>query len=357
MPAHSLADSFATPADAAACRALLRSGSRSFHMASLLLPPRVRDPATSLYAFCRMADDAVDTGGDGAAALEDLRVRLDRIYAGNPAAHPADRAFADVVAQFEIPRIFPEALLEGFAWDFENRSYRDLPQLRDYAMRVAGSVGAMMAIVMGVRHAEPIARACDLGVAMQLTNIARDVGEDARLGRLYLPQDWLRAAGIDPAAWLARPVYSGALAGIVERLLEAADALYVQSARGVSELPADCRPGMQAARLLYREIGREVARRSFDSVGQRAVVSTPRKARVLAAAALCASQPAVSPVSASLPEARFLLDALPGAWTHDMARVRAARRPRVEERVLWLFDLFERLERREQRTGDIVNLS
>lgn len=357
MPAHSLADVFATTADAAACRALLKSGSRSFHMASLLLPERVRDPATSLYAFCRMADDAVDLGADGAAALDDLRERLNRIYAGTPGARAEDRAFADVVARFSIPRAFPEALLEGFAWDFENRCYEDLSHLRAYAMRVAGSVGAMMAMVMGVRRAESIARACDLGVAMQFTNIARDVGEDAGRGRLYLPLQWMSAAGIDPSAWLARPVFSAPLAGLVARLLEAADALYARSASGVCDLPSDCRAGMHAARLLYREIGREVARRSFDSVSQRAVVSLSRKAGVLARAAFTAPRRLDSPGSAMLPEARFLIDPLAAVWPQELARPPAARRPRVEDRVVWLFDLFERLERQDHAPGDIVNLS
>ncbi len=98
-----------------------------------------------------------------------------------------------------------DALLEGFAWDAAGRRYDTLDDLLDYAARVAGAVGAMMAVLMGVRDPALLARACDLGVAMQLTNIARDVGEDARAGRLYLPLAWLREAGIDPDAFLADP--------------------------------------------------------------------------------------------------------------------------------------------------------
>ena len=97
----------------------------------------------------------------------------------------------------------PDALFEGLQWDCEGRRYEDLEALHAYAARVAGAVGVMMALLMGVRDADALARACDLGVAMQLTNIARDVGEDARAGRLYLPLDWLREAGLDPAAFLA----------------------------------------------------------------------------------------------------------------------------------------------------------
>jgi len=356
MLAPSYDKSFASLADAVACRAMLRGGSRSFFAASLVLPKSVREPATGLYAFCRMADDAIDLGEDRCAALSDLRVRLERIYAGDPCAVAADRAFADAVSRFAIPKAFPLALLEGFEWDSENRRYENFSQLKAYGVRVAGTVGAMMAMVMNVRDPALIARACDLGVAMQLTNIARDVGEDARCGRLYLPLDWLYAAGIDPEAWLARPTFDDKMAGVVERLLAAAEALYARSDTGIANLPGACRPGMYAARLLYAEIGREVARRKFDSVNQRAVVSWQRKARILADSVIAATRSSVIPCAESLEEASFLLGAMPVAPSSqamppaDSAR-ECARWPRVEDRVVWLVDLFERLERRDRAAG------
>ncbi len=270
------------PADMDACRALLKGGSRTFHAASKVLPRKVSDPAIALYAFCRLADDAVDLGDNRAAAVERLKERLDRAYRGQPMDQAADRAFADVVARFSIPREVPEALLEGLAWDAEGRRYETLPELYAYAARVAGTVGAMMTLVMGQRTPEIVARACDLGVAMQLTNIARDVGEDARAGRLYLPQSWLRDAGIDPDAWLAKPVFTREIAIIVQRLLDAADGLYGRATLGIRNLPMACRPGIYAARALYAEIGRELERGGLDSISRRAVVSTNRKLKVLA---------------------------------------------------------------------------
>lgn len=257
-------------ADIALCRASLRHGSRSFLAASLLLPREVRDAACALYAFCRMADDAVDQQGtDEAAAVAMLRARLACIYEPGAAASAlpmaADRALAGVVAHFDIPRALPEALIEGFAWDAAGRSYDTLEQLQDYAARVAGTVGAMMALIMRVRSPDAVARACDLGVAMQLSNIARDVGEDAAMGRLYLPRQWMREAGIDPQAWLARPVFTPALASVVQRLLAAADALYARVGSGVAQLPLACRPGINAARFLYADIGRQVQRAGCDS--------------------------------------------------------------------------------------------
>ncbi|MFN5828372.1 MAG: phytoene/squalene synthase family protein, partial [Rhodobacterales bacterium] len=206
-------------ADMAHCRAAIRSGSLSFHAASRLLPPRVRDPALALYAFCRLADDEVDEGRDKTRAVLTLRDRLDLAYRGQPRNAPEDRAFAALVEDFAMPRALPEALLEGLAWDATGRQYDTLSAVLDYSARVAAAVGAMMCVLMRVRDADALARACDLGLAMQLTNIARDVGEDARAGRLYLPRDWLRDQGLDPERFLANPEPDPRIARLTRRLL------------------------------------------------------------------------------------------------------------------------------------------
>jgi len=330
---------------------MLRGGSRSFFAASLVLPKSVREPATGLYAFCRMADDAIDHGTDRVRALAELHARLDRIYAGDPLAEAPDRAFADAASRFAIPKSFPEALLEGFEWDSGNRRYPDISALKGYGVRVAGSVGAMMAMVMGVRDSVLLSRACDLGVAMQLTNIARDVGEDARANRLYLPLDWLQDAGIDAAAWVARPRFDARLAAVIERLLATADDLYARADAGIAKLPSACRPGMHAARLLYAEIGHELKRRGLNSVQERAIVPWQRKARILADAVVAATRAGAAPSGETLDEAKFLLDNGTEAGEFLAAlpiETRRARWPRVEDRVAFLVDLFERLERRER---------
>lgn len=324
-------------ADLAACRALLRTGSRSFHAAARLLPRAVADPATALYAFCRAADDAIDSGRDPARALDALNARLDRCYAGRPADDPVDRAFARTVAAHAIPRALPEGLLEGMAWDAEGRRYETLGDLQAYAARVAGTVGAMMTVVMGRRDPEVLARACDLGVAMQLTNIARDVGEDAGMGRVYLPLAWLAEEGVCPDRLLADPRPSPGLARAVARLLAAADPLYDRSAAGVAALPAACRPGIDAARRLYAAIGREVERRGCDSVSSRAVVSGRRKAGLAGLALLAALPGQPKRSGAGLPQVRFILDAV--------AALPPAARAREPGPLLRLLALFERLER------------
>ena len=148
-----------TLADMEACRAMIRTGSLSFHAASRVLPAKVRDPALALYAFCRVADDEVDEGTDKAAAVLRLRDRLDLIYRGRPRQKPSDRAFAAVVEGLEIPRVLPEALLDWLAWDALGRRYDTLSGVLDYSARVATPVGAMMCVLIGVRDRDALARA------------------------------------------------------------------------------------------------------------------------------------------------------------------------------------------------------
>lgn len=327
--------------DMEACRAMIRTGSLSFHAASRLLPARVRDPALALYAFCRVADDDVDEVQDKAHAVLRLRERLDLIYAGRPEARASDRAFAAVVQDFDMPRALPDALLEGLAWDAMGQRYRSLPELHGYSARVASSVGVMMCVLMRVRDPDALARAADLGLAMQLTNIARDVGEDARAGRLFLPLDWLEEAGIDVEAFLADPRPSPALARVTARLLRVADDLYHRAGAGVYRLPSDCRVGIAAARHIYAAIGSQVARAGHDSVTQRARTSRGQKLALMAQAVLGAGLTHVMPRPALLharpvPEVAFLIDA-------------AGQRSAKPQRSETLLAILEQLEARDRR--------
>lgn len=281
-----VADDSVYAADVAHCRAVLRRNSRTFHAASLLLPRHVREPASVLYGFCRLADDAVDVEGGRMEAVARLHDRVRRAYANTPAAVPADRALAEVVRRHAIPRCLLDGLVEGLAWDAQGRRYESLEDLYDYAARVAGTVGAMMAALMGARSPQALARACELGVAMQLSNIARDVGEDARMGRIYLPLQWLREAGVQPEELLAARRFDPRVGAVVQRLLDQADALYARVGAGVGVLPLACRPGINAARFLYAEIGREVERAGCNSITRRAVVPTTRKLQLLLRATL-----------------------------------------------------------------------
>ncbi len=336
--------------DLAECRKAIKQGSKTFFNASLLLPAAVRDPAYGLYAFCRLSDDAIDLSGGSTVALARLQDRLLRVYDGRPLQIAADRAMANLVQQFAIPRAIPEALLEGLAWDTQDRRYEDLPDLLDYAARVAGTVGVMMTLIMGVRSPEALARACDLGVAMQLSNIARDVGEDARAGRLYLPLRWLRDAGIDADVFLANPTMSEALRTVVARLLHEADRLYNRARRGIAYLPQPCRHAILSAAMLYAEIGREVENLSHNSVMYRAHVSTARKLQLLAQAAFLTPLLKRDTSLPPLEEVRFLIEAVEAAPLPQSIYCgsSAARVPKPQfQRVLAIFERLERSEKCE----------
>ena len=317
-----LVPEFATPADLALCRQMIRQGSKSFHMASLLLPNIYRQHARALYGFCRMADDLVDHATSPVEAVEQLSQRLNAIYAGAPADNPTDRAFADVVLRFAIPRAVPDALIEGFVWDAQGHHYQTQSDITAYGVRVAGTVGVMMALIMGERRPEALARAIDLGVAMQFSNIARDVEEDQKLGRQYLPGEWL-GEGAPKAA---------------TRLVQEAETIYARAASGIAQLPRSCRASINAARLLYREIGLVAQHQNHKG---RAIVSTARKLKLVAYAIL--QTPWLRPKNPTpcLPEGQFLLDAVAEAPApQNVAKG-------FDEQVGWVMKMFIAVESRK----------
>lgn len=332
----------AQSSDYTACREAIRHGSRSFFAASKLLPRSMRDPAYALYAFCRLSDDAVDLPGASADAVDQLRLRLDLIYAGTPHDAPADRALSDVVRRFDMPRALLEALLEGLEWDRDGRLYETIEDLHAYSARVAGAVGAMMAVLMGSRSEWMLARACDLGVAMQLTNIARDVGEDARAGRLYVPRQWMRETGLDPDVFLADPVASEKTALLVKRLLAEADRLYRRSQPGIACLPLACRPAIWAARYIYADIGTAIAALDHNSIDHRARTGTGRKLALLGLSVGAATVPMGADRTPALDEVRFLVDAavLP----------EEARRPlwKLDDGIVRVFEMLADVQERER---------
>lgn len=292
--------------DFEACRDALARGSKSFHFAWRLLPVRLRDPFAAFYAFCRVTDDAVDESDDPTRALGACVARTDAIFAGRPADDPVDRAFARIVDTHALPRAPIDALLDGYRWDAEGREVETRSDLLGYAVRVASSVGVVSTYLMGPRERSTLARAADLGAAMQLTNVARDVGEDARLGRVYLPRDWLREEGVDAGAWLRAPRHSPALGRVVRRVLDEADLLYARAESGIAALPADARPAILAASRIYREIGRIVRENGYDAVSSRATTSTARKVLVAVSSRL-ESRSVSALAEPALPEAELLL--------------------------------------------------
>ena len=255
-------------------RRILAHHSKSFAFAGRLLPAWCRDDAAALYAWCRRCDDAVDGPREAAAratAVAELRVELARACGPGVESDPILAAFQDVMRRHAIPWRCAEELVDGMAMDVGEVCYQTFDELLLYCYRVAGTVGLMMAHVMGVRNWSMLRRAVDLGVAMQLTNICRDVAEDAERERIYLPADLLQACHQpdDP---------DGDVSRAVAELLRRADDYYASADAGLGALPVRCAIGIRAARLIYAEIGRVIARRGFDVRAGRAVVSRGRKA-------------------------------------------------------------------------------
>lgn len=294
------------------CERILRQGSKSFYAASRLLPPRVRYATVPLYAFCREADDAIDTAVERERAVSKLEARLEAMYSGRPKDNPVDRELCLVIEERRLPRAAFEALLEGFEWDAEQHRYNNLSELEAYSVRVASTVGVLMACLMGVRTRAALARACELGVAMQLTNIARDIGEDARAGRLYIPREWLGELGVDVEAWLGNPEPTEPIKAVTQRLLNRANELYVRADAGIGLLPADCRGAIRAARLIYSEIAQVIAANGYDSVTRRAVTGKGRKVALAARGFTWSVRPPPPDVAFSPPidSAVFLIEAV-----------------------------------------------
>lgn len=278
---------------AAACRAELARHSKSFDLASRLLPPARRDAAAALYAWCRRVDDAIDLAAPGAAAdalAREIRVLHD-VYAGAVQSDLVLTAFQDVVHACALPSHYPRELLEGMAMDVSSARYSDWADLDLYCYRVAGTVGLMMSHVLGVRRDGALVHAAHLGMGMQLTNIARDVAEDWALGRLYLPQRALReqgAASLEHALGGAPPeAVRGALARVTLATLDRAERYYASGDRGLRDLSWRSALGVRTARQVYAEIGAIVRARGGDPLSGRAVVSRPRKLALAAGSLLC----------------------------------------------------------------------
>lgn len=275
-----------------ASRDSIQRGSTSFSAASRLFDARIREDAYMLYAWCRHCDDEIDgqVMGRGAVGLDpvlaarklaELEDKTRSAMAGEPPDDTAFAAFQRVTQRHGIPAQHPLDLLQGFRMDVEGCIYRTLQDTLLYAYHVAGVVGVMMAQVMGVRDIATLRRASDLGLAFQLTNIARDVIEDAKVGRVYLPAEWLGAAAGDPVA-VMDPANRAVVFAATKRLLMEAEPYYASARWGFRELDFRSAWAVAAARGVYRQIGLKVRAAGPTGMHRRASTGTLIKiARVL----------------------------------------------------------------------------
>jgi phytoene synthase len=266
----------------------IKVGSKSFAAAAKLFPADVRRSVLMLYAWCRHCDDTVDgqelgfgavalTQQEAAMQLARLEDQTRRAYAGEKMGDPAFAAFQEVALRHAIEPRYAVDHLAGFKMDVEQAHYETIDDTLRYCYHVAGVVGLMMASIMGAGKATVLDRACDLGLAFQLTNIARDIVDDAGMGRCYLPAAWLREAGIPPHE-LALPRHRAALAGVAARLVDYAEPYYASATTGIIALPLRCAWAIATARNVYRQIGIEIKARGPRAWDER--VGTTRAAKL-----------------------------------------------------------------------------
>ncbi len=296
-----------------AARESIARGSQSFAAASTLFDRPTRERAWLLYAWCRKCDDIADgqehggalsNDGDAAGRLARIRSLTAKARAGEHCGDFAFDAFGLVARECDIPRAYSNDLIEGFALDAADWRPTTTADLMRYCYHVAGVVGKMMALVMGVRADDEatLSRACDLGYAFQLANVARDVREDAVAGRCYLPREWLAEVGLSDEALvraacapvgtpqlgsaplehmqdgdLAWTAVARQLAPLGKRLADMAATYEVSARIGARKLPFRARWAVLAAAGIYGDIAREVARRGEHAWDSRVVTSKAAK--------------------------------------------------------------------------------
>jgi 15-cis-phytoene synthase len=268
------------------CRWMIIKGSKSFSLAARLFDSDTRDAAFFLYGWCRYCDDQVDQAGKE-ASVEELHRRLQALsdatrsaFAGEPQQHAVFIALQYIAQRYSIPAHYALELIEGMAMDARGTRYPSLSDLILYCYRVAGTVGLMMSHVMGLRDERALKHAADLGIAMQLTNISRDIIEDAEMGRIYLPLEWLAAAGIAPDE-IAAPNNRQKLALVTRQLLKEAARYYHSGDAGLWHLSFRSACAVSAARHVYATIGAQVLQKGASAWDQRTYVNGPRKIIVI----------------------------------------------------------------------------
>ncbi len=268
------------------CRWMITKGSKSFSLAARLFDSETRDAAFFLYGWCRYCDDQVDQAG-----MEESREQLEQrlrtlaeatrsAFSGAAQEQAVFIAMQYIVRRYSIPAHYALELIEGMAMDARAARYQTFNDLLLYCYRVAGTVGLMMSHVMGLRDEQALKHAADLGMAMQLTNIARDITEDAEMGRIYLPIQWIEEAGMVPEE-IAAPKNRHKLALVTRRLLREAERYYVSGDAGLWHLSFRSACAVAAARHVYAAIGSLLLLKGSSAWDQRTYVTGPQKIRAI----------------------------------------------------------------------------
>jgi phytoene synthase len=266
------------------CRQIISRAAKTFYLGSLLLPAQKRRAVWAIYAFCRTVDDVVDMAPSQAKAAEQLcwwRSALEQVYAG-VSEHPILLAWADTLKHYPVPLQPALDLLDGMAMDldFQRERFATFHDLAHYCYCVAGTVGLLTAPILGYQQEEALESAVNLGIAMQLTNILRDIGADARQGRIYLPIDEMARFGYSD-----QQVQQGCITDAFRQLMDfqitRAERYYQEAETGIALLDADARFSIQVSSSLYRQILACIRRNHYDVFTRRAHVPFPLKATTL----------------------------------------------------------------------------
>jgi phytoene synthase len=275
----------ALEASYAHCVDVARSRARNFYYSFIALPKPKRLAMCALYAFMRECDDLSDGTGASRQALEGWREQLDLALAGKPAGHPVWPAFADTAARYRIPARYLREMIDGVSSDLEPRRIATFEELYRYCYLVASVVGLATIHVFGFEDPRALDLAEKCGVAFQLTNIIRDVREDALLGRCYLPEEDLRRFEVS-AEMLESESTSPQLKRLLEHLAGRARAYYEESQPLLDMVHRDSRAALWALCEIYSRLLREIADRDYDVLPAKIRLSAPRKVSILLLAAL-----------------------------------------------------------------------
>ncbi len=271
-------------------RQVMEEHARTFSLAARLFPPETRDDVAVTYAFCRLVDDTVDDAPDPAVGEVELNEIQDEFH-GRREPRPLLRVFRELCDRYDIPRGAVHELTVGVGSDVGVIRFKDDRDLLRYSYRVAGAVGLIMARLIGALDPKAMPHAVDLGVGMQITNICRDVLEDARRDRVYLPAKRLAAVGITQDELLTGKASKDALGRVVSDLLVLADRYYASGGDGLHYIPRVPRAAVASAARMYRGIGMKIERGGYDVLSGRTVVGATGKLkwfmRGLAHAAVC----------------------------------------------------------------------
>jgi phytoene synthase len=280
------------------CRSVTKTHAKSFYFAAKFLPEHKQNPIYALYALCRHVDDEVDESGienepQAAAAIENWKAKLDEVYSNQPSAvggQPGNEdrnpktedqnlillAWRDLLKTCKIPQELPLELMKGVLMDTHIKRYANFRELYVYCYRVASTVGLMSSEIFGYRGEETLEYAEALGIAMQLTNILRDVGEDAAMNRIYLPAEDLRRFNVSETQIFDNRRDENFI-NLMKFQIERARAFYKKSEKGIGLLEKDARFAVLLASRIYAKILDEIERQNYDVFKRRAHTSFGQK--------------------------------------------------------------------------------